>query len=151
MEHYKESNLIELLTLKLLSDQFEKERVEIRNDFLVRGICVKEVDELIEEPSYYKMAYIPNTARWNTLIMEKGQLSHRFHQAFQTLVPSYIEWDMDDFSLAKIINILDFYPWTDKTQMEKESEIQQLEYWIKEKDISIQELPIFHYYSKFLL
>ncbi|MGV3464550.1 MAG: hypothetical protein ACO1OT_04575 [Heyndrickxia sp.] len=136
--------VIDMLSLKLLSDQFENERIEIRNDFLVRGICEKEVDGLIEEPSYYKIKFVPINARWNHLKEKKTQLAQSFPLALKELVPSYNEtWDISDYTIANIINILDMYEFNVKTKSEIVFVFQQLNSWIEENNIGNKGL-LFH-------
>lgn len=140
--------VVELITLKLMSDQFEKERIEIRNDFLVRGICAKEVDGLIEEPSYYKM-FIPKHARWNHLKYEKEQLVHCIQKALTDLTPSIDhKWDIDHYTIANLINVLDLYQFSKKNSSEKE--IEQLKDWMEENKIDSKETVLLSTYSEFL-
>ncbi|WP_078410314.1 type I restriction-modification system subunit M N-terminal domain-containing protein [Priestia abyssalis] len=60
--------LINLLLLKKMNELFEAERKTIRTDFLVRGICVKEVDGLLEDEGLYKTYYISPDLRWENLL-----------------------------------------------------------------------------------
>lgn len=60
--------LVNLLLLKKMNELFEEERKTIRIDFLVRGICEKEVDGLLEDEGLYKMVYISPNLRWERLL-----------------------------------------------------------------------------------
>ncbi|MDQ0246727.1 hypothetical protein J2S09_004331 [Bacillus fengqiuensis] len=60
--------LFNLLLLKKMNELFEEERKVIRIDFLVRGICEKEVDGLLEDKGLYKTAYISPNVRWGRLL-----------------------------------------------------------------------------------
>lgn len=60
--------LVNLLLLKKMNELFEEERKAIRTDFLVRGICEKEVDGLLEDEGLYKTAYISSNLRWERLL-----------------------------------------------------------------------------------
>ncbi|HWO97100.1 MAG TPA: hypothetical protein VNM45_12300 [Bacillus sp. (in: firmicutes)] len=60
--------LYNLLLLKKMNEQFEEERKAIRLDFLVRGICEKEVDGLLEDRGLYGEAYISPHLRWERLL-----------------------------------------------------------------------------------
>lgn len=55
-----------LLLLKQKNDVFEKERSEIRADFLLRGICANEVDGLLEDPGLYS-TWVPEHLRWDAV------------------------------------------------------------------------------------
>ena len=57
----------DILVLKILNEIFENERQDIRQDFLLRGICSTEVDNLIDDPAYYQFIYIPKLVRWQQL------------------------------------------------------------------------------------
>lgn len=57
-----------LLLLKKMNERFEEERKAIRIDFLVRGICEKEVDGLLEDQGLYKTIYISPNLRWERLL-----------------------------------------------------------------------------------
>ncbi|WP_051317019.1 hypothetical protein [Ectobacillus panaciterrae] len=47
--------------------EFERERALLRMDYLVRGICEREVDGLLDDPSLYKCGYIPKEFRFSFL------------------------------------------------------------------------------------
>jgi hypothetical protein len=42
-----------LILLKEMNDLADNERLELRTDFLVRGICETEVDGLLEDETLY--------------------------------------------------------------------------------------------------
>ncbi len=143
--------VIDMISLKLISDQFEKERIEIRNDFLVRGICEKEVDGLIEDPSYYKSKYVPKNARWNYLKMKKKQLSHCFQQALKELFLSFDKrWDICDDTVANIINIVDLCEFNVKIKSENTNDIDHLRSWIEENNIDAKKLLLYEIQSDVL-
>lgn len=60
--------LVNLLLLKKMNELFEEERKAIRIDFLVRGICEKEVDGLLEDGGLYDTAYISPNLRWERIL-----------------------------------------------------------------------------------
>lgn len=108
----------DLLVLKIINDLFEKERRAIREDFLVRGICSKEVDGLIEEPAYFNGVYIPKTARWHNLIglqqvdrfdiyhalneiIEKNDVDLSLFNAKRVIIPTE--------QLSHLVELVDFY------------------------------------------
>ena len=53
-----------LLILKVLNDVFQDERDELRTDFLLQGICEREVEALLDEPGLYQSIYLPLNLRW---------------------------------------------------------------------------------------
>ncbi|RDI47715.1 hypothetical protein [Falsibacillus pallidus] len=65
----------DLLMLKMWNDDFKKERQEIRMDFLVRGICEREVDGLLEDPGLYNKIYLRPVIRWESIMKaaEEGE------------------------------------------------------------------------------
>ncbi|KEK23261.1 hypothetical protein [Bacillus gaemokensis] len=56
-----------LLQLKHHNKLFRKMYQELRADFLVRGICEREVDWIIKESKDYKSYYLPKALRWDFL------------------------------------------------------------------------------------
>ncbi|MBS4195822.1 hypothetical protein [Lederbergia citri] len=56
-----------LSTLKKRDELFHQERDELRNDFLLRGICETEVDGLLDDPSLFPTSWLPETLRWKSL------------------------------------------------------------------------------------
>ncbi|MED1619969.1 hypothetical protein [Bacillus pseudomycoides] len=56
-----------LLQLKHHSEMFQKVYQELRVDYLVRGICEREVDGVINESKEYKMYDLPKALRWDLL------------------------------------------------------------------------------------
>ncbi|WP_410983103.1 group-specific protein [Bacillus cereus] len=56
-----------LLQLKHHSEGFQKMYQELKADYLVRGICEREVDGIIKESKEYKMYDVPRVLRWDFL------------------------------------------------------------------------------------
>ncbi|SDY96164.1 HsdM N-terminal domain-containing protein [Bacillus sp. 166amftsu] len=56
-----------LLQLKHHNENFKKVCQELRADYLVRGICEREVDGIIKESKEYKMYELPKVLRWDFL------------------------------------------------------------------------------------
>lgn len=56
-----------LLQLKHYRKVFQKVYQELRADYLVRGICEREVDGIIKESKKYKMYDLPKVLRWDFL------------------------------------------------------------------------------------
>lgn len=64
----KQERIIKLLTvLKERDQQFQQEKQELRADFLVRGICEKEVDGLLDDPSLFPKTWLPWHLRWDAI------------------------------------------------------------------------------------
>ena len=53
-----------LLIHKVLNDVFQDERDDLRTDFLLQGICEREVEALLDEPGHYQSIYLPLNLRW---------------------------------------------------------------------------------------
>ncbi|CAM4164680.1 hypothetical protein [Lederbergia lenta] len=62
-----------LLVLKEKSDLFYEEHENVKMDFLMRGICVNEVDGLLEDPSLFPSTWLPRHLRWESILHTKGQ------------------------------------------------------------------------------
>ncbi|MFD0770155.1 group-specific protein [Bacillus sp. CGMCC 1.60114] len=56
-----------LFRLKEYSQQFSKVKQEVRVDYLIRGICEREVDILVEQNKQVADLYIPKMLRWEFL------------------------------------------------------------------------------------
>ncbi|GIN37836.1 type I restriction-modification system subunit M N-terminal domain-containing protein [Heyndrickxia oleronia] len=78
----------DILVLKILNDIFENERQNIREDFLLRGICSTEVDNLIDDPAYYQFMYIPKLVRWQQIKTTQHNDWTFIAQALQTIIDS---------------------------------------------------------------
>ncbi|MCJ7840601.1 hypothetical protein MUB24_06695 [Lederbergia sp. NSJ-179] len=90
--------------LKEKDAQFQKERAELRADFLIRGICEKEVDGLLEDPSLFPKTWLPLHLRWDSLREAGDHLPALLTEAKELLCEensSHI-----DFSKANLTNIL---------------------------------------------
>jgi hypothetical protein len=89
-EFFKEkenrSALFNLMIIKKINERFEQERNMIRADFLLRGICEKEVDGLLEERGLYETWYISPHLRWEVFQHASGQtIQSVFQQAMEEL------------------------------------------------------------------
>lgn len=62
-----------LLLLKEKNESFYEELNNVKMDYLMRGICAKEVDGLLEEPSLFPSTWIPRHLRWESILHAKGQ------------------------------------------------------------------------------
>ncbi|WP_459502355.1 group-specific protein [Bacillus sp. C1] len=56
-----------LLQLKRHNETFKEVYKELRADYLVRGICEREIDEIIKESKEYNMYDVPKVLRWDFL------------------------------------------------------------------------------------
>ncbi|EMY4795948.1 MULTISPECIES: group-specific protein [Bacillus cereus group] len=56
-----------LLQLKKCSETFEQIQKQLRNDYLIRGICEREVDEVIMGSKEYETYFLPKVLQWNFL------------------------------------------------------------------------------------
>ncbi|PGT57609.1 group-specific protein [Bacillus thuringiensis] len=83
-----------LLQLKKCSDTFQQIKIELRNDYLIRGICEREVDEVVRGSKEYEMHFLPKVLQWNFL-RENPHLIERVCEvffAFESLDLTGIEW-----------------------------------------------------------
>ncbi|MBP1915502.1 hypothetical protein [Lederbergia galactosidilytica] len=74
--------------LSLLKDrdkQFQEERQQLRADFLVRGICDKEVDGLLEDPSLFPKTWLPRHLQWDAICAAEEDLPHLISEAEKLL------------------------------------------------------------------
>ncbi|WP_433749078.1 hypothetical protein [Falsibacillus pallidus] len=124
----------ELLMLKLWDEDFRTERQEIRMDFLVRGICEREVDGLLEDPGLYRKTYLPPACRWESIkkaMEEEGdQLIFEFIPLMNQIIidrfPAQIRTEGSEElggiprrTLVDALEQLDHYSLTEKNQMKK--------------------------------
>ncbi|RLQ97137.1 hypothetical protein [Falsibacillus albus] len=72
----------QILFLKWANDQFFLDRNEMKKDFLIRGICEREVEFLLEEPGLYKSFFLPMHTRWSALMKWMTQASDSELQLF---------------------------------------------------------------------
>ncbi|MGE7883525.1 group-specific protein [Bacillus sp. NPDC094077] len=56
-----------LLQLKKCSEMFQQVQIQLRDDYLVRGICEREVDEVVRGSKEYEIHFLPKVLRWNFL------------------------------------------------------------------------------------
>lgn len=54
-----------LLQLKKCSETFQQIQIELRNDYLIRGICEREVDEIVRGSKEYETYFLPKALQWN--------------------------------------------------------------------------------------
>ncbi|GIN69711.1 hypothetical protein J14TS2_01860 [Bacillus sp. J14TS2] len=81
-----QEKMTEFLTeLKERDKQFQQDKQEIRADFLVRGICEKEVDGLLEDPALFPETWLPLHLRWNAISAADGNLSALLSEAAKLL------------------------------------------------------------------
>ncbi|OJE51468.1 group-specific protein [Bacillus proteolyticus] len=90
-----------LLQLKKCSETFQQMKIQLRNDYLIRGICEREVDEVVRGSKEYETYCLPKALQWNFL----GENPHLIEKvcedffAFAALNLTEIEW-------KKIINCM---------------------------------------------
>ncbi|PFA85900.1 group-specific protein [Bacillus cereus] len=90
-----------LLQLKKCSKTFQQIQIELRNDYLIRGICEREVDEVVRGSKEYETYFLPKALQWNFLSEHPhliGKICEDFF-AFESLHLTEIEWE-------KIINCM---------------------------------------------
>ncbi|PNK38607.1 group-specific protein [Bacillus thuringiensis] len=84
-----------LLQLKKCSDTFQQIQIELRNDYLIRGICEREVDEVVRGSKEYEMHFLPKVLQWNFL-RENPYLIEKVCEdffAFEALHLKDVEWN----------------------------------------------------------
>lgn len=83
-----------LLQLKKCSEIFQQIQIELRNDYLLRGICEREVDEIVRGSKEYEIHFLPKALQWNFL-REHPHLIEKICEdffAFDSLQLTEIEW-----------------------------------------------------------
>ncbi|PEA52639.1 group-specific protein [Bacillus pseudomycoides] len=56
-----------LFEIKEKSEQFSKVKQEVREEYLIKGICEREVDILVEQSEQVADLYVPKLLRWGFL------------------------------------------------------------------------------------
>jgi len=84
-----------LIQLKKCSETFQQIQIQLRNDYLIRGICEREVDEVVKGSKEYDTYFLPKALQWNFLknnphLIEK--VCEDFF-AFEALHLTDIEWE----------------------------------------------------------
>lgn len=140
------SIILDLFLLKLLNDQFETERLEIRQDFLLQGICSREVDGLIDEPNYYKSYYIPKMLRWNYV---KKQVTS-IYEALEEIVGkdmgnliinnSTSNSHVQSFQIKKLFELLDVCDLEGLSDLQKDVFIKNLKIWARKNHLNFRYL-----------
>ncbi|PDY75767.1 group-specific protein [Bacillus cereus] len=85
-----------LLQLKKCSEAFQQVQIQLRNDYLIRGICEREVDEVVRGSKEYEIHFLPKVLQWNFL-RENPHLIEKICEdffAFEALNLTEIEWKM---------------------------------------------------------
>ncbi len=89
-----------LLQLKKCSETFQQIQIELRNDYLIRGICEREVDQVVRGSKEYETYFLPKALQWNffegTSTPDRKKFAKIFF-AFESLHLTESEWE-------KIIN-----------------------------------------------
>ncbi|RWS45186.1 group-specific protein [Bacillus mycoides] len=84
-----------LVQLKKYSETFQQIQMQLRNDYLIRGICEREVDEVVRGSKEYEIHFLPKVLRWNFL-KENPHLIEKVCEdffAFESLNLTEIEWE----------------------------------------------------------
>ena len=109
-----------LISLKEMNDLADNERLELRTDFLVRGICEAEVDGLLEDETLYSRTRFPEHLRWDC-IRVAGSLQ-------MDLIAGAIEYanlpsfkPAQSLAVAKLIKCLDQYDFGKETPVERKT------------------------------
>lgn len=133
----------DVLVLKILNDIFENERQDIRQDFLLRGICSSEVDNLIDDPAYYQFIYIPNLVRWQQLKNIQHNDWTFIAHALQTIIDSnpinipllpHRAQNINFYQMKQLVEIIDVCDF--QMSKEKTEEIfKAIESWQKMKHL----------------
>ena len=54
-------------SIEKCSETFQQIQIELRNDYLIRGICEREVDQVVREVKEYETYFLPKALQWNFL------------------------------------------------------------------------------------
>ncbi|PEA35237.1 group-specific protein [Bacillus toyonensis] len=84
-----------LIQLKKYSETFQQMKIQLRNDYLIRGICEREVDEVVRGSKEYETYFLPKALQWNFL-RENPYLIEKICEdffAFEALHLTDIEWE----------------------------------------------------------
>ncbi|HHT7239141.1 MULTISPECIES: group-specific protein [Bacillus] len=83
-----------LVQLKKCSETLKQIQIQLRNDYLIRGICEREVDEVVRGSKEYEIHFLPKVLQWNFL-RENPHLIEKICEdffAFEALNLTEIEW-----------------------------------------------------------
>ena len=48
-----------------MRETFQQIQIELRNDYLIRGICEREVDQVVRGSKEYETYFLPKALQWN--------------------------------------------------------------------------------------
>ncbi|KFN04027.1 group-specific protein [Bacillus clarus] len=71
-----------LLQLKQCSEKFKKVRQELRTDYLIKGICEREIDGIIKGSKGYEKYYVPKVLQWDFLRRNPFIIEHICEELF---------------------------------------------------------------------
>ncbi len=52
-------------SIEKFSETFQQIQIELRNDYLIRGICEREVDQVVRGSKEYETYFLPKALQWN--------------------------------------------------------------------------------------
>ena len=68
-------------SIEKCSEIFGQIQIELRNDYLIRGICEREVDEVVRGSKEYDTYFLPKALQWNFL-RENPHLIEKYVKIF---------------------------------------------------------------------
>lgn len=91
-----------LVQLKKYSETFQQIQIQLRNDYLIRGICEREVDEVIKGSKEYETYVLPKVLQWNFLKNNPHMIEKVCEDLFtyEALNHAEVEW-------RKVISCID--------------------------------------------
>ncbi|MGE6398200.1 group-specific protein [Bacillus cereus] len=91
-----------LVQLKKCSEALKQIQIQLRNDYLIRGICEREVDEVIKGSKEYETYFLPKVLQWNFLKNNPHMIGKVCENLFtyEALNHAEVEW-------RKVISCID--------------------------------------------
>lgn len=83
-----------LIQLKKCSETFQQIQIQLRNDYLIRGIFERAVDEVVRGSKEYETYFLPKALQWNFLKNNQHLIEKVCGDffAFEALYLTEIEW-----------------------------------------------------------
>lgn len=98
-----------LVLLKERNDVFHHTYDELRSDFLMRGICAKEVDGLLADHLQFPDTWLPAHLRWHALLHAQGQQLSSLLTEAKAYLPFTGEVLFQEEIAQKLLHAIDVY------------------------------------------
>jgi hypothetical protein len=103
------------IELKRKNDLFRRVKLEKRNEYLIQGICEREVDKLLEHAEMFGSLYIPVKERWELFLSIEENMKERVEMVLKekSLLLQALS-DSDIYHILWFLNSHDLSEWNEE-------------------------------------